>query len=364
MRLLDHIKKVSTWILLCSMYLAGCDKWGGGTTEKALEYLPDSFVMADVGGATVTVGDIWRRLSIETNIIAVTANAKHKPASVERLIGHIEKRRSVVFSELIAQRLIDAYIAANSLVQDDGKVAERLENLRKKFKFSGDDRDLSRMLGCDLSYLKAQLTVPDRIRLAREHFDPACTAVSEKEIDEGRARQEAYKKVAVASNTVIYATCSNILARIRKGDDFVTVGHAYMGKDAYAVEEWDTLTADEMENPKFKSWALNSSIGSVGGPFEIDGVLSVVKILSRRVEEPEEDGQKAEQFVTMARIGFPVIDEEPEPFTRVYVRKALLDWKANCAQSNLFEKLYREIKIVYPHGTNFVFRGNNKGEVK
>lgn len=364
MRLLDCIKKVPTLFLLCSVCFTGCDKCGGGTTEKALEDLPSSFVMAKVGGATVTAGDVWRRLSIETNIIAATANAKHQAASAKRLIGHIEKRRPVVFSELIAQCLIDDYIAANSLVQDEGTVSERLGKLRKKLKFSRDDRELSKLLGCDLEYLKAQLTVPDRIRLAREHFDPACTAVSEKEIDEGRARQEAYKKVAAASNIVVYATCSNILARIRKGEDFVTVGHTYMGKDAYAVEEWDTLTADEMDNPKFRSWALDAPIGSVGGPFEIDGVLSVVKILSRRIEEPEEDGRKAEPFVTMARIGFPVIDEEPEPFTRMYVRKALLDWKANCAQSNLFEKLYREIKIAYPHGTNFVFKGNNKGEVK
>lgn len=343
--------------------------WGCGRQETdlagrlAVDELPGAFVMARVGDASVTAGDFRRRYLLETNLLAATRKAKGKVATEWDFYEHAAKRKPVLFGELVNQRLVDSYLRGRAIDADVSAMStQRIARLRRSLRFKGSDEKLAGSLGCDLPYLKSQMSVPDRIRLAREDFDPTCRTVSEKEVDEGRMRQEAYKVRAVASNAVVHATCSNVLAQIRSGADFAGVGSKVTEGDAYEVDEWDTLAEDEIEDREFRKWAFEAPVGEVGGPFELDGMLSVVKVLERWNEGKDkgETGQALRRQVRVARIAFHVADEEPEPFTRDYVRRTLLKEKADEAQKRFFERQRQEIGVAYPSGTNFTFSLTNR----
>lgn len=351
-------------ILAVLLAVWGCGRqkidFGG---KLPIDELPDSFVMARVGSLSVTAGDFRDRYLLETNLLVATRKARNKAATERDFHEHAARRKPVLFGELVNQRLVDSYLRRRAIDADATSMStQRIARLRRNLRFKGSDEEFADSMGCSLPYLKSQISVPDRIRLAREDFAPECRTVSEKEVDEGRMRQEAYKVRAVASNAVVHATCSNVLAQIRSGVDFAEVGGKVTEGDAYEVDEWDTLAEEEIEDRKFRKWAFETPVGEVGGPFELDGMLSVVKILDRWNEGKgnEETGRTLRRQVRVARIAFHVADEEPEPFTRDYVRRTLLKEKADEAQKRFFERQRQEIGVVYPSGTNFTFSLTNR----
>ena len=68
--------------------------------------------------------------------------------------------------------------------------------------------------------------------------------------------------------------------------------------------------------------------------------------------------------MTLARITFYLVVPEPEPRTREFVKETLMTWKIDQVQKKLFDKLHAEMRLEYPHGSNFVFAVTEKGETK
>lgn len=358
---LQKMKAKSKFVGILAVLLVvwGCGRQRtdfGGTLP--VDELPSSFVMAKVGDFSVTVGDFRNRYLLETNLLVATRKARDKTTGEKDFYEYAARRKPVLFGELVNQRLVDSYLRSRAIDAETTMSTQRIARLRKNLKFKGSDEGLAKSLGVALPYLQAQISVPDRIRLAREDFDPSCRTVTEKEVDEGRARQDAYKVRAVASNAVVHATCSNVLVQIRLGADFAEIGRKVTEGEVYEADEWDSFTGDEIENQKFREWAFETPVGGVGGPFELDGMFSLVKILERWNEK---DGNGAlRQYIRVARIAFHVADEEPEPFTRDYVRRTLLGLKADEAQKRFFERQRVMVGVTYPSGTNFVFNLTNR----
>lgn len=237
----------------------------------------------------------------------------------------------------------------------------------------GGEVEIAKKIGYkDAAYVKEQLLLPLRYEILREKLVPSSKTVTEKEIDEGLERQTRYYDRAITSNIVTYATCSNVLAQIKSGKiDFVEAGQKYAQVNPESVVEGEDFDDEDFvpENDEYKKsladlkkWVYEAEIGEVSGPWEMEDGLSIVKLLTRSGGGTGGDDEPDE--VKLARITFVMLEPEPEPRTREFVRESLLKWKAGKAQEEMFKKLHSDMKLEYPLGTNFIFTVSNARERK
>lgn len=360
------MKYYPLWLFVLSLgLLCGCGKekspaFADGTIPVFT--VPAETVLAKVGDRAITAGDFRARLAYETGVFAYTMkNAAQRPRDPEQRIAKFEAQRlSGVLPQLVHCALLDAYLDASCGGRDvkeaDKEFAKAVNHLMPKNERKEGLEGLAQRIGVTPDYLKDQILVAAREEKARCTFDPECVKITEKEIDEGLARMDAYTDRAVASNKVIWVTGSNVIARLKKGEDFAKLGLT-VGEAGHESEEWGTFERAEIESPALREWAFSAKVGEIGGPFEVEDGLSIVKLLGRAGGTAESSLASAQTAdVTLARINIPMVDEHPEPRTREHCREALLKWKARMAQNRLFEKLFKETKITYPNGDKLDFK--------
>lgn len=338
---------------------------------------PATDVLVEVNGQPITCGEFQARVNLERGAYRLKrAKSRKKPEELARELDvYIGRRAGHFLPVLVNQLLVRRTFESVGLKFDEKEIAAEMARNCSTFGLKkGDEENLAKALGTDRAYLRDQLLDPLRQRKLRLHYDPACTNLTEREIDEGLARQTKHYARAVASNAVTYVTCSNVLAQIRGGMDFAAAGRKYGMVEVESAAEGETFDPedfDEIDNPTvrrsmqaLKKWAFSAPLGSVTGPVEMEDGLSIVKLLERqgalaKAAKPKgEDESEAEleAEVRLARITFVMLEPEPEPRTREYVRQALLKWKENRAQKAMIAKVQDGMNLVYPHGTNFVFR--------
>jgi len=345
--------------------LNGCGEKKSPATSGgpiAVFKVPEETELVKVGDRVITAGDFRRRFAYETGVFSFTMkNAKQAPKDPEKRLAIFESQRLPrIVPQLVHCALLDQYLDTSCGGRDVKDADKEVENavlhfLPKKQRALGLD-GLVKAIGTTPEYFKEQILVSAREEKARLVFDPASKTVSEKEVDEGLARMDAYTARAVASNQVIWVSASNVLARVKSGADFAELGNN-VGDAGHESEEWGSFEQSELESVPLRTWAFSAKVGEVGGPFEVEDGLSIVKLLDRQggtAESSLASAQTAE--VTLARINLPMIDENPEPKTREHCHKALLGWKARDAKKRLFEKLLKETKIEYPNGDKLDFK--------
>lgn len=320
-------------------------------------------VLANVNGEDVTAGDYRDRYNVEKAIYRYS-NGRKAAAQIDQMVEQfMAGRMGKILAEIVNQRLIDQYLRKEGVKVQKEAVDAFVDDCLRKFQYKkGGLDDFAKELGVDDGYFRRQLTTPLRVDAARNHFGKGPFTVTEAEIDEGLARQDRYRDMAVASNAVTWATCSNVLAKVREPDvDFAVAGEKYGQYKPDEAVRWETLEYSEIENDELKEWAFKAPVGSIGGPFDLDDGLSIVKILDR-TDGTLLDSVVTEQVadVTLARITFYMLVTDPEPHTREFVRESLTRWKADKAQKELFKKLHDEMKLVYVHGDNFTFETKKK----
>ncbi len=318
---------------------------------------PDETVLVRVNGFAITAKDFRDRYNLEEAIYRskkTNATIEQLERGVSRFMGN---RKLKILALLVNQQLITQYLAKESQKIPETEAQSEIELSLKKLSFKGTLDTYAEKLKVNANYLKEQLLVPIEERKAYERFGGAPIEVSEKEITEGILRQDRYYERAVASNAVTYATCSNLYKKIVKDNlNFIEAGKTYGQYSIEDAEYWERMEATEIENPDMKKWAFTAPVGSIGGPFDLEDGLSIVKILERTEGTLEESAVSlGVSEVTLARITFYMLDPEPEPRTREFVRSALYNREKNRRLKRLFEKLHSEMKLDYPYGNNFIF---------
>ena len=365
---LEKISVISFFLAV----VAGCD-WSSHPSGDfcVIDVLGEraGFVLAKINGDKVTVEDFRRRYEVEKAIYRHTNRNKPEAQLDVAVAGFMKKRQLSILAEIVNQRLVKQYIAANKIEIPRKERESFLDRCLAQLKFRKVGMKVAaEQLGVDVGFFEDQLLMPLRLEYARNHFGGGPFSVTEKEVDEGLARQDRYYEQAVASNAVTYVTCSNVLKMVTtEGRDFKETGLKCGQYEPEEAELWDRLEYKEIEaeNKVMAEWAFKAPIGSIGGPFELDDGLSIVKILERS-EGTKEDSLASARVadVTLARITFYLVVPEPEPRTREFVKETLANWKAEQAQKGLFKKLHDEMTLEYPHGTNFVFASEAKGATK
>ena len=348
--------------------LVGCGKGSDPAGAVAVYTAPEKTVLARVGETEITVGDYRRRLVFETSVRRLTMmNAKNRPKDAEKRLAGFERARArSVLPQLVHVVLLNRYLdsaCGGAAVGDADKiVAREVRRFGAKIGKKGASlAEIAGAIGVEPAYLEAQFLLPAREAKARMTFDPACTNVTEAEIDGGIARLDDYTKRAVATNRLTWAVCSNALARVKAGEGFAAVAASCGAADPKEATEWGWFSREDFDMmtkrcPAFKRWAFQAKVGDVGGPFDIDDGLSIVKVVGHQ-EGTAADSTVSKQAeeVQLVRINFAMVEEQPEPRTREHCREVLLLLKSQDADARLFTKLFNETKIVYPNGTKLNF---------
>ena len=343
------------------VFLAGCGRDANSPLD--IDTCRAGIVLAELDGQTITVRDFRARRSLETALMAYRKRELPAQRRADALAKFAHGRNRRILAELVNQALVKSYLEKRLAGQDasrlrttaKARMGKNVGDALRKFKFKTPEQAATE-LGVDSDYLQDQFAVPTRVAVAREIFAEKPFTVTEREIDEGLERMQRYHDRAVASNAVTRATASNVLERVKAGGDFATLGHQYAGFSPEEARAWGDFEADEIEDAALRKWAFTASVGSVGGPFDVEDGLCVVKILNRTNGSPTPSLAAEETAsVSLARIAFYMWEEDPEPRTRDYVRTTLGEWKANEAQKALFASLHAGMHLTYPNGTNFVF---------
>jgi hypothetical protein len=320
--------------------------------------VPDDTVLVRVGDDAVTAKNFRDRLEADLAVYKY----RNRKVPADQISAKIDRFRDLkqyrIIAELVSQRLIEGYVRDNGIILSDDEEYQIQKKFLGELKYKGSFDEMASQLGIKTGYLQEQLRFPFYVKKAREHFYGERLIVTEREVDEGRARQDRYYERAVCSNTLAYAVCSNVFRMVTKeGLDFAEAGRKYSQWNPEEADFWERINFSEIENGELKKWAFSAPVGNVGGPFELDDGVSIVKMLARTegpVGKSEVSIPNAD--VTLARITFRLLVTEPEPRTREYVRKTLEKWKANNAQKQLFSQLHSNVDLTYPNGTNFNFK--------
>lgn len=358
--------------VLAAGLLSGCGKNESEANAggKIAVFTADpGIVLVRVGDRDITVGDFRRRVDYETSVYKLTMMKSKKPPrdAEKRLQQFAASRARRALPQLIHCVLLDRYLDAScggrAVAGGDKIVDATVRRYAKKLR----RKDLTlesfaAELAVEPGYLRDQLLLPLREDKARLVFDPASTNVTEKEIDEGLARLDAYTERAIATNRMMRAACSNAFAAVKSGGDFEAVARRFGAETPSEATEWGWFNRDDFDVmakdcPGFAEWAFKAKVGEIGGPYELDDGLSIVKVVGHQegTERVSMAAEKTEE-VQLVRINFPMTVENPEPRTREHCREALLKWKAKDAQNRLFEKLFNETEINYPSGTKLDYR--------
>ena len=349
-----------------SLLLAGCAR--DLSSPLDIDTCRAGMVLAELEGQEITVRDFRARRSLETALVAYRKRDLSAQKTAGALAKFTEGRNRRILAELVNQALVKSYLEKRLAGQDasrlriaaEARMEKDVGDALRKFSFKTLEQAATE-LGVDSGYLQDQLAVPTRVALARESFAGKPFTVTEKEIDEGLERMQRYHDRAVASNAVTRATASNVLERVKAGGDFAALGRQNAGFSPEEAQEWGDFEAEEIEDAALRKWAFTAPVGSVGGPFDVEDGLCVVKILNRTNGSPTPSLAAEETAsVSLARIAFYMWEEDPEPRTRAYVRETLGEWKANEAQKALFASLHAGMRLTYPNGTNFVFSTSEK----
>lgn len=364
-----RVLRIACLLALAAGLVSGCGKESNAVKSKIAVFAADpSVVIARVGDKDITVGDFRRQLDFETAIHRVTMmKAKKPPKDPEvRVRKFSESRARQILPKLVHCALLDRYLDAScggrEVEGSEKVVGKGLKRYAKKLRHKNLTlEDLAKEFSVEPAFLKDQMLLAAREEKARLVFDPASTNVTEREIDEGLARLDAFIARAVASNRVTRAACSNALDKVRAGADLAATAKAFGAEDSQDAKEWGWFSRDDFDMmakdcPQFKDWAFKAKVGEIGGPFDVDDGLSIVKVLERKTgtAQPSMASGGTEE-VRLARINFMMAVENPEPRTREHCKDALLAWKTREAQKRLFEKLFNETKIEYPNGVKMNF---------
>lgn len=292
--------------------------------------------------AKVTCGDVRSRIEFERGLWKIR-NAKMSAAEQEaRLAAFTEKRFEYILPEVIHQKMVGILSKEKKVALTAEEEEAEVKRMLAAFRFTGGIEKFAAAVGCDVEYAKEQLCVSALMKKIREAEDAEVKVVTEKEVDEGLQRLSDYYDRAVASNRVTWTTCSNVLQQINEGLDFAKAGEMYGYNNGSEGERWGSFEKGELDTPAIQDWAFEAPRGAMK-IFELGDGISIVKVIGT------ENRTNSMAEVELARINFAMVEPEPEPRTRDYVRSALLKWKAENVQKSLFEKASEKYPIKFLH---------------
>ncbi len=184
--------------------------------------------------------------------------------------------------------------------------------------------------------------------------------VSEEEVTTGSNRLARANELVAATNAVLGARLEKALARINAGEDFAAVGSELSMFEKGEAKEWGTFAIDDFDATDYPDvpgfLSKMPEPGTVGGPFQCDDGVSIVKVLDVQKDEDAAEGLDEEEMAEamrfkLARISVETFEKHPA-LSRDEIRKILEDDKRQKFEAEFGKALFEAAVIEFPSGTN------------
>lgn len=341
--------------------VSGCNRSRQSTKGK----LADSAVVLSVNGLNVTKGEFNSHCALMT---ALYQN-RHPSANLEKIAKAKEKIRRSAKSETISRLMMYSNLCAgtNATEVSEGVRASVEAEYVKTFCPKGQSFDqLNQVLaGKKLEDVFIREFSRDvQVRAALEAKYPEVYVVADEDLSNVVRKVERYNETAAATNALICATMTNVLNRIRAGEDFAKLADEF-SQDAEKGEGGDMgeCDAETFGGDKSDYVAVVSALkpGEVSGILETDEGYEIV----RKVADVSASESNSEiSCWRLSRIFFhrpcflPVLDDAA-------MRIDILRERRRALMEKLSAEFAKTAKVSVPHPEFFQKLGTpQKGKTK
>ena len=330
--------------------------------QKTYAELPTNSVLVKVGDAAVT------KQQFEELVSAKVALLKHKRPRVkaDKLDDIRQNIRMREWMGLVPQMLLAEAARTNGLAippEDEANLRARYAKTYRRGRETLDDALKKALAAGQRKAFDDQL---HRDLLAQAYLKKNFSsqmAVSEADVSNQVAVTKAYNIRAAATNALIFATASNILARARGGEDFGKLADKY-SEDASKEPGGDMgfCAASDYSMDPPRVWHAIRSLkpGEITDVLETEDGIEIIKFLG---EKDVDAGDETDVTMHLARILWrqPIIfDDDPE-----FLRQELRAERKRDAVAAAIKACRQSIPVQFPNGEDiFKKKRNTKGPRK
>jgi len=230
----------------------------------------------------------------------------------------------MLIGEMLNAYLLDREAKARGLVPTREEIAKAKAAFLDRLQKPGEKKPVKELMvemGETDDYISALMAQDLRREMLLNAECSTITNVTAKDLQDAKAKLAKAQSDAAASNALQRVRLEKAMARVRAGEKFEKVAedferdqvplHADFKPDG---QEWGEFEMADLDGEEFKTWLRKAKTGEIGGPFDVDDGLSVVKLLSMTdgTEEASEASEKVKTF-RLARIKVEAYDAEETP---------------------------------------------------
>ena len=325
-----------------------------GGVPLLMDELSNGDVVFIVNGEKYTKRDFRTAVSLADKMRRMCAGdpltGPNKPAQ-----EYSRWARPRTLSDAFRRVLMRQYTKKNGITPTQEEIDESTSRVLMNLKRGKSTLDaVEKEFGKADGKLFRQYVLDDATEQAARRFvdDKGTLNITDDDVINISNRIARFQARAAASNAVEKAILGKALAEIAEGVDFAIVARHH-SRDPEQGDQWETDYLEEMaSNPALQRWATTAKTGDVSPILEMDDGWSVVKVVSRRLEDLAPGDTKVPQeiweFVRVSRNLF----ESPPDMDREEIVAKLREFRNKDLQKKIGDLIMEEAVIEWPNGTN------------
>lgn len=338
--------------------LIGCRR--GETDARLLSDMKPSDTVAIVNGDRITRADMLRLLDFESALNRsineqITKGSRISEKDLMEAVKDYRNHRErtvipeMINTVLVAQEVRKAGISASA---DEVRRIER--EFLKSFPGVKSIKALSMRLKLDFDYFRSRMEAQARQTALLKTLYKDLFAITTNDLADVRAKQRAHNGNVVATNALQRTRAVAIMEEIKGGLSFEKAAAKYSEVNPEEGENPRDFLRSELDGMPLRNWAFSAKEGDIGGPFEQPDGISIYKLLMR-TEGADDFSFAAEQVaqVRLLRITLHLYEEVPLPETDEALTEFIRESRLEYAMKQLLMRLHGEMRLEWPHGTNF-----------
>jgi hypothetical protein len=357
-------------LCLCTVAMYGCGKnkntakeeYTPGVfvedVEKRIDAMAPDDVLVAVNGNELTLEDYKRLLQhYEMELKLKHRNARDSKLQVQ--LGMQWKSKSAI-EEFVDREAVLAEaerLKLEALPENIKKTTDYAEMVQKASGVSYDE--FCKQLSYTPESYRRKLQ-QDALRMTlRDVVFTNDLSATERELEIEKKRYEAYNQRCEATNQVVMARAEKLVQQLRGGADFEELArHWSEAPEGQPVIE--ELSRSQIYEPEIQMSAFELPVGSVSDPLDTESGLFIIKIFDRNEITAEQAGAGERSTVKMGSILLRLGQFYPCP-SDDELRGFITNEKQKYVYRKYLNDLRDKCRIVYPNGTNFWEKTENKG---
>lgn len=337
------MRYVAELLILAIFALSGCSREQSEEGAK----LADGTALACVNGQVISVEEVrkayWYNVCyLESRSSALSGGRRGLESKIRKL--KVELLSRVVNSALVVQE------ADRRGVNVNPEVVER--EVKKTLRRLGGQKDFEKYYsphGLDLDYLRKRVSDELRMQGVFRQVEETMERVSPVEATNFVKRVEEYNFNVDTTNRMVMARARQVFSSLSKDVDFAEAARKYSEFSPEDGEEWGEYNKGELP-ADLEKWAFSAPIGDLGGPYEVDDGIVIVKLLAREegADQPSMAANKV-ATVSLARICFKALMREEE-FSPQEAHDFLTRARVGETRESFVKSLVEKAKVTYPVG--------------